>query len=421
MYAFSFEVEMSGESSKNSGQSAACKRKPVWRQAGESSWIGSVVVGGSALIGLMIAFYQDKISNAFPFPMLEGDFSFSNELSFQACFFWLFFIVTVSLAWLKEKARKQSSEEVNNELSGKISEVRMLSLTMPPKDYMRVYGELYTASVDEFDNLNFGIEKSLEDGAESTSDWREQTNAVIRVVLDAILQLSIVFDSPNNEFKSKYFAGISWLVQKEELDVSDVSEIWEYAKRVSRHENIEGFISSTDLFLVDDVHLTTESNNDAAPIGEVFSPIIWGWEADYNFRQGIIVPGPLQALVADDFSRVQCSSKCAENLVEFGEGAVESLEVFFAGDPIRSSFISFRIEGNIRSSEEKLCIATLSIYRDSPGVLENDDRARMFYRQIIPFLNMLFRLLMIRLEIDASDGRELRLYTESGSGPSKED
>ncbi|WP_157033047.1 hypothetical protein [Halomonas sp. S2151] len=412
---------MSGESSKSSGQSAACKRKPVWRQVGESSWVGSVVVGGSALIGLMIAFYQDKISNAFPFPMLEGDFSFSNNLSFQACFFWLFFVVTVSLAWLKEKARKQASEEVNKELSGKISEVRMLSLTMPPKDYMRVYGELYKASADELDNLVFGIEKSQEDGVESTSDWREQTNAVIRVVLDAILHLSIVFDSPNNEFKSRYFAGISWLVQKEEFDESDFSKIWGFSNKVSRHESKEGFISSTDVFLVDDVHLTTEWENDAAPIGEEFSPIVWGWENEYLVRHGIIIPGPLQALVTDGFSRVQCSSKCAENLVEFGARAVENLEIFFADDPIRSSFISFKIEGKIRSQEEKLPIATLNIYRDSPGVLENDDRARMFYRQIIPFLNMLFKLLMIRLEIDADDGRELSLYTELESRPSRED
>lgn len=396
-------------------------KKSLMFRLGGQSWIGSIVVGGSALLGLMIAFYQPEISSAFPFPLIEGDFNFTNEIVWSALVFWLLFITVIFLAWAKEMAREQKTHELQGELNENIAEVRDISLTMPPKDYLHWYATLFNEAEAEVENAYYGVTWALEHDREEMDSWRASTDQCIRLALDAILNLAIVFDSPHDHESPNYAAGISWIIPKEDLPANDYSEIWRLASPLSRHENQEGFMASSDLLMVHDVNLSTTPYTDAQPDTDCMKPLVMGWEDRDNFSNHVNLPGPPQAYEALEFSRVEDSHQEHTKLAEYGDSAKERVLAYFKTHTSQRSYLSMRISGMTPTIDEPTPIAVLTICRETPFIMGNGVRARMFYHQITPFLSLLFRACWLRLLIDVHDGRTIRLYTEIHGIPTEED
>ncbi len=380
---------------------------------GNRIWVGSIVVGGSALLGLIIAIYQPEISSAFPFPLLEGKTDFTGELKWEAVGFWTLFIIIILLASAKEMARETKTKELHTQLHERISEVREIALTMPPKDYLLWYHRLFNEMSAEVDNTYHGVSWALKNNKADLTQWRSFTNQNIRIVLDSILNLAIVFDSPQELDNTKYAAGISWIIPKEDLPEDDYPRIWELANPLSRHENQEGFLASSDLLIIHDVNLSTTPYTEAKTDIDCIKPIIYGWEDREEELGAVNIFGPPQAYGAQNFSHVFDSHQEHLNLAEYGSSAQAKILKYFTKHTTQRSFISMRISGVGPSVDTPTPIAILTLCREVPSIMGDDTRAKMFYHQITPFLSLLFRLCWLRLQLDVQHGgRTLSLYTK---------
>lgn len=403
------------------------------RYFGAKSWVGSTIVAGSAIVGLMITLYQDEISGAFPFPLLNFEFDFSNSISMPAVVFWVLFLATVWLAWAKERTKNIEEAMLHAQLSEKISEVREITLTMPPKSYLEFYSLVYVKASNEVDRLLFAIDEiypmmSVKDSASSeglgtariSEEYellREDTNRAIRVVLDAILQLSVTFDSSFVKSDVKFYSGITWLIPVSEIDSKDYNIVWDLSRDLSRHSSKEGWLSKVDILFLDDVNLTTDSKTDAAAIGYKFQPVGLGWEDDYYNKDGVHLKGPLTSYNNSYFSKVNSSEIYDQDLSEYSPKSISRVSDFYKNDEVRKSFVSISVRGIREDSQYVETIAVLNIYKSHGEIFKDGERASMFYWQITPFIGLLFKLLLQRLEQDIADGRRVSLYTMATAHP----
>ncbi|MDN3552220.1 hypothetical protein QWY74_01840 [Halomonas almeriensis] len=388
---------------------------------GGKSWVGSAVVGGSALLGLMIAFYQPEISGAFPFPLLEGDTSFSDEIVWSAIAFWGLFFGVAFLAWVKEMARDKKAHDLQDELNQNIAQVADIALTMPPKEYLQWYARLFNEAEAEVENAHYGISWALEYDKEEMASWRAYTDQAIRLVLDSILNLAIEFDSPHDHDRPNYSVGISWIIPKKDLPEPDYPEVWRLASPLTRHATQDAFIASSDLLMVHDVNLTTTPYTDAQPDAESMPAVVMGWEDTEQISAHVNLPGPPLAFDEPKYCWVEDSFLEPEKLAEYGDSAQQRVLEYFKAHPAQRSCLSMRISGMTPTVEDPTPLAILTLCRETPNIMGERKRATMFYHQITPFLSLLFRLCWLRLQIDVHDGRVIRLYTELHEPPKAEE
>lgn len=387
---------------------------------GLNSLAGTFVVAGSALLGMLLTLFLPEIRRAFPIPLLEGETSFTGPIVKSAVAFWVLFFLVVIVAWLKEKYRAKETEDLHQELNESIEDLKQITLTMPPKDYLERYADQYKKVVNFADLVFFSARRDFEEAMpqDEADELRYMTDEAIRAMLDSILNLAKVFDAPHTSSHPRYSAEIAWLIPPSELDDENLDILWNLAAPLTRHSNVKPFLASAENLLVHDVNLTTTHDNDAT-IDEYAEPWVMGLELGSGPNEDPNLPGPLHAIKHSRYDLVPDTLALSKRLVDFGNSARERVHHYYMRQPFRRSSLSMALRGVSPNDPEgdPKPIAILTLYRDSPDIMGSVNRADMFVHQITPFLSPVFRLCWSRMLLDYRDGRSLELYTNIMESP----
>ncbi|PXX95805.1 hypothetical protein CR157_16510 [Halomonas sp. LBP4] len=246
----------------------------------------------------------------------------------------------------------------------------------------------------------------------SVAGKRGDINLIIRMVLDSMINLALHFDQPHTYRDVTYSANIMWLKDPSEYpDREQQAILWEAAERLSDCENAGMFFSAVDNLLVLDLNLTTNSTNVGVPEVDSLKPLCLGYKHGER-GVGYNLPGAPQTLIDIDFSHVKDSRAIAGTMTEYGELARKKVGAYYNNDTRGRSIFSMPVVGYDPVGGEESVIAVVSIYRNSPGIMEGDQRALMFNHQMVPFVSLLYRLCWVRQKVDELEGNPLTAYTE---------
>jgi len=383
-----------------------------------SAW----VVIGSVLVGVVLSAFLTEIQESPPITWLKAwEFS-DGAMASPAIGFWLLFISVAVVAACREYFSYARARDDRTELHEDIESVREVASTMPPKDYLRRAASEFRRVSFEVDTIYIPAIKEIhkdqgEGGKEiyySFTDIREKINVTIRVVLDAMINLALHFDQPHSSKEVTYSANIMWL--KDPGDYPDREQqdiVWGAAERLSDCENASMFFSAVDKLLILDVNLTTNSTNEGVPETDNLKPLCLGYKHGER-GDGYNLPGAPETLTEADYSHVEDSRKIAETLTQYGQAAREKVADYYINDNRGRSILSMPLMGYdpVTAEFDEAIVAVVSVYRDSPGIMEGDQRALMFNHQMVPFVSLLYRLCWARQQIDVLEGCPLTAYTE---------
>lgn len=418
--------ESSRQREKGSAGSAWVWVEEKWRSfvraVGGSSLAGTLVVGGSAALGGALALFPNDIRRSLLQLWRAVTDQDTTSALWPAIFFCVSFLLVVIIAWFKEFARAAEARELRQELNEQIDDLREITRTMPPRDYLERYGEQSRKVSFEAQTVIPGITQAMERG-EDLEEWRDTINNAVRVVLDAILNLAMVFDAPHDSRRPVYWASIFWIKTPNDVDHGSRDAVWEHAWELSRHEDAGSFFSRSEVLLVRDVNLSTSrfTVDQKDPEPSPLLPLVLGWE-EAEVPEARNLPGLALALDRSRYSWISDTRMAMPQLTEFGLSARERVGSFFSTNLEYRSLMSMRLEGVSSKDAEMMDVAVLTLHRDSPGIMRSLERADMFYHQLAPLLPRLFELCYARQALDANATGDLTVYTELTPVPStKED
>ncbi|WP_146218708.1 hypothetical protein [Halomonas sp. LBP4] len=378
-----------------------------------SAW----VVIGSVLVGVVLSAFLKEIQESPPITWLKAWEFTDGAMTRPAIGFWVLFISVAVVAACREYFSYARAKHDRNELHEDIESVREVASTMPPKDFLR-------RSSSSFRDMSFETDvvyaSSLEDiltsrdegEGSSVAGKRGDINLIIRMVLDSMINLALHFDQPHTYRDVTYSANIMWLKDPSEYpDREQQAILWEAAERLSDCENAGMFFSAVDNLLVLDLNLTTNSTNVGVPEVDSLKPLCLGYKHGER-GVGYNLPGAPQTLIDIDFSHVKDSRAIAGTMTEYGELARKKVGAYYNNDTRGRSIFSMPVVGYDPVGGEESVIAVVSIYRNSPGIMEGDQRALMFNHQMVPFVSLLYRLCWVRQKVDELEGNPLTAYTE---------
>ena len=381
---------------------------------------GVVVVVGSVLVGIILSAMIEDIQRATPISWIKGEWGVGDTLVLPALLFWLIFGFVAITAGLKEyfkyhegKKYKLELENAKAELKSNIESVKEIASTMPPKNYLSIYSEAYYGCAFSTDHIYSVVLMSLIEQAKPETH-REELNLVIRIILDAVINLAFVYDTPHFSKNVRYSANILWVKSASYIQSdSSKKKLWSAAKDLSSFNNSTAFFSSVDELLILDKNLSTNSENIGIPEVDSLDPLCLGFRFRTN-EKGFNLPGAPQSLEKNHYSYVSDSSNVVNKLTQYGESARERVRQYFSNDKQARSSISMPIAGYDAATADKRSsiIAVLSIRCDEPDIMKGDHRADMFYHHIVPVLGLLYRLCWLRSKLDELAGREIVEYTD---------
>lgn len=372
-----------------------------------------IVVLGSVLLAIMLSASLADIQRASPVSWLRGEGNFNGVIVWEALLFWMLFAIIAITASLREYHTYYDAKNHKKELKDNIESVREIARTMPPKDYLEKYSEAFFYSSFNADNIYSTTLSSILE-KNNPENNRFSLNETIRVVLDAMINLALIYDTPHYQKNVKYIANIMWVRSPNDPRDQEVrKELWKSAAKLSSFNNYLAFFASVDLLLVLDQNLATNSNNVGKPELDILEPLCLG-HCIGKKGEGFNLPGPPESLAKGYYSHVQDSREIADTLKEYGDRERENVRRYYSREDRERSIISMPIMGYDPSTgaKEPSIIAVVSVYRNFPGIMKDDQRAYMFYHQMSPFLSVLYRLCWIRYKLDELAKGSITEYTK---------
>ncbi|TQF00207.1 MAG: hypothetical protein FKY71_04675 [Spiribacter salinus] len=379
-----------------------------WEGAGGSA----VVIAGGVLVGILATLFYREIHESWP---LRPDTKF--DWGKKAAWFWAATAIFVLGVLAREKYRLAAYRRDRSLLHQDIDAVREVAHSMPPKDCLEKAAQLFRRVSRETDVIVLGA-SAANPGAEF-QNWREPVNEAIRSILDALINIAHIFDSPHGDPTPVYRANVMWVRETQDAEDEAVQQtLWDWAQRLAPASNAEQFFASVDRLLVLDLNLTTNSLDVGNPEPDTLAPLCLGFTDSDGYRANINLPGAPECLSNTSMERIADSHEICSILrnqkKEYGDAALRKVDEYYKKNTVGRSIISMPITGidpDNPESEEDWVPAVLSIYRNEPGILHTDDRATMFHHEIVPFLDLLARLCRLRSELDSKGGHVITTYT----------
>lgn len=420
----------------------------IWLTRPFGGPVGSVcVIVGTILVGVMLSTFTGEIQRSPPVSWINATFAgtawaISDTWLRPAVWFWSMFLLVAVIASAREYHKhhieaRQKEELTGNidALGGNIEDVKLIARTMPPKGYLNMFAsDLGRVGFDAENALHYArvslqsLLNSHNAGGEITpgqvqsmlTDPREEVNKSIRLSLDAVINLAFHFDQPQLKNKVEYSASIMWVIDPEKLsDTSSRDVIWQSAEGLSYCRNADMFFASADKLLILDENLATNSAQ-PGPDVDSLKPLCLAYrhnEPEYNLL------GAPATLATTDYCHVPDASAIHEALKGYDDKRQQKVEQHYENHSHSRSLLSMPLTGfdaEVGFEEEPL-IAVVTLARDTPGIMQGGERAQMFYHQMTPFLALLFRLCLMRLEFDKLEGWPLRVYNQPKSPRSSDD
>lgn len=370
------------------------------------------VVVGSVLVGIVLSAFLPDIQRASPVSWFHGEWNFDGEIVWSALAFWTLFSIVAVTACVREYHTYREAKHDKKELRDNIDSVRQVARTMPPKDYLQKFSVDYFDSSFETDNVYAATLEAMLNNKGPQGN-RESVNETIRIILDAMINLALSYDTPHFHHDIKYSANIMWVrLPNDPRDTHIQEELWESAQRLAGYDNPSAFFQSVDFLLVLDQNLSTNSTNEGIPERDDLNPLCLGHRIG-EAGEGFNLPGAPETLETGHYCHVTDSHQIADTLTQYGQRERESVRDYYRRDKRGRSILSMPVMGYDPSTgaSKPSVIAVVSVYRNAPGIMKDDQRAYMFYHQMAPFLSLLYRLCWIRNKLDELAGGPITAYT----------
>lgn len=391
---------------------------PFWAGAGGSvvAVILTVFVGFLATV-----FYQD-IYSSWPITLWNGvepaDRSIMESIKSMhrnAITFWgAFGVFTVAL-FFRELHRISAERRTNSELQYRLDQLREIVTVMPPKNFLADASNTYNYISREVDLLLYGLQGlNLAGGPHPRA--REALNTRIRHLLDAILNLLLIFLPPDGRHNI-YTASIYWLTNIPD-DLEDRATYWQWASGLAHTKTQEAFMGAAEGLLVQDMNLTTNTGN----IGQEAAnsqPICMGYFTEDGEGTWLNHPGVPLAMAYGESLVFEDS---LQNVMELPhpEEVKRRIKTFYTKHPELRSLLAIPVAGLDFHADPPEATTTripaiLAISCAKMNIISPEEKANMFIHELAPFLHLLYRLCWQRMVLDNYDEASFSLQVISSS------
>lgn len=393
-------------------------------------WAGSLgsvlTVIGTVAVGLLATVFFQNIHDSWPITAWNGVPETKSTLidnissmHQNAKLFWATTIVFLIILFFREFHRLRADSRLRLELENRLDHLRQIVHVMPPKDFLSLATEQLKGNSNETELALLIDDKNEE---------RNILNHTIRNVLESIINLAIQFDPPTYEKKPTYKATIFWYRDINDLPKSNEERkpYWEGARELSHQTVDTAFFTSIDGLLVSDQNLTVDIETSGPSKNSEFTCI--GFTNPSGVHTNINQPGVAQCLSKNRFHLEKNSSEIHKGLTQYGQSAKERVAEYYRSRPELKSLLSIPIEGfdvfsdNPFAEDGSLALSTvavISLSSNSDGILKNIEKTTMYYLEMAPFLNLLYRLCVRRAILDAQENRPFVYNVKNDNSSSK--
>lgn len=337
---------------------------------------------------------------------------------------WLWLAVVVAallvaaVTALREAGRDHRQRMQSDELHGSIQAVREVAQTMPPRTFLSDFDRLIQRDAEATERVVRGyFEQSWERHADRAR-FRERIDETIRHTLDAILDLAWTWDEASTEPGVVYRVNVMWYYSRAFLD-NNPGLRTNVLRELRFHPDEERAELLTDerttgALLVDPA-LTTNSlergaanPDDPEPLALLVGPMLESPITDQAVLEGIRalnLPGTPTAVATVRSDYVEDSDEFAMHVNEHGLYTPTSrrrIAEYYRNDHKGKSIVSFSIRGPVSAAtdEAPVTLGAVNVYRNYAGIMGGLERARQFALVTAPFRNLLFRLMLLRGQVE---------------------
>ena len=361
----------------------------------------AVFAVAAIIIGLIASLYHDEVLSAWPFPYFQpGPIGEWGGLVPQAMVFWVLILLFMSLFGFREIVRASDNEVIRRGFHEKIDEIKLITETTPPKDFLRQYDELCGNVIEASANAIRLARRIAESGESTNIDPLSESS---RFILDCMLQLATRWDTTTDLETigdRTYRANVMWCHLKENVaDENQRSELLELSKTLYSFEDQKSMMDSADGFLKVDLDLATKERTDGEIDREIDDLMLTfdlkgGSKSKKKTRN---LAGAPISVVTGEMSYVGDTSQMSEFAKEqkgFSPDELSKIESNYAGDDKGRSIISLPVPFEFSSAGYKLPMAIINLYRDYAGIMGSEERAKQFAHLMTPLVGGLRSLIV---------------------------
>ncbi|MEG3080090.1 hypothetical protein R3F64_09465 [Halomonas sp. 5021] len=379
----------------------------------------AITVIGTVIIGLMATVFYAEIHGSWPVTAWNGVSSGYapwddgyESMHRNALTFWLAFLCFVLILFIREFHRLRADSLAKRELNTRIEHLRQMVSVMPPKNFLARASKLYERMSYEVDPLLYGIQGVQQEDA-SLDDQREAIHEASRRLLDTILNLVLLFQPPDSR-DQLYTATVYWVVNSEKGQ-ADPEFYWKGAKELAHTKQPKPFFSAVQGLMVQDLNLTTTSNEVGNRVeGVGLHPLCYGYFDDSGEGGKHNHPGVPMAVQYEAMILVEDAVQDSQKL-PYPPDAIDKIKQFYVEHPELRCSMAIPLRGpnfapDVAHHDTSQISAVLSISCNEPGMIANEDKALMFLHELTPFLQLLYRLCWQRMLMDIESGAPLRQH-----------
>ncbi|MDN3519143.1 hypothetical protein QWY84_16125 [Aquisalimonas lutea] len=322
---------------------------------------------------------------------------------------------------LREAGRDHRQKTQSDELHESIQAVREVAQTMPPRTFLSDFDRLIQRDAEATERVVRGyFEQSWESDADRAK-FRERIDETIRHILDAVLDLAWTWDEASTEPGVVYRVNVMWYYSRAYLeDNADLRADVLRDLRFHPDDEREALLDdeyTTGALLVDPA-LTTNSfergaanPDDPEPLALVVGPMLESPITDQAVLEGIRarnLPGAPTAVATVRSDYVEDSDEFAVHVDDNGlytPTSRQRIAEYYRDDYKGKSIVSFTIRGPVSAAtdEAPVTLGAVNVYRNYAGIMGGQERARQFALVTAPFRHLLFRLMLLRGQVDRAE------------------
>lgn len=293
--------------------------------------------------------------------------------------FWMLAILTSTIYFLHQSSKDKQRDNLVNHLINAVS-------TIPPKDFLLLFHRLYLDTKK--------VIKNYFDTSEETK--KEDIEALIRLVLNALLTLVNKFDRANDGTQYGLNIMIFQDFSKKDINPEKYKNNILFIENETDINKLHGVLELNIQFSVSSISTDESNNNNDANLRPITLPIPKESKVsvgnNYSKTLSRVLPGAPIAFVENKMSRFTDSTKIVEwceNEGDFTFKVKTQIEQYFCKDNYyyMKSFLSLPLP-NYSSSMK----GVLNIHSNQKGLLENEN-IKQFIIIVDPFLQELINLI----------------------------